>query len=225
MYLKSTKLLTAIIGVLIVVSCNKSENTTTDPDAENLNASASEINNVIRIDDSLAITQLIRDTHKWHLTTEGVADFDVYLVKPTDTMYGGIDAKAHQSRIASLKATGFFTNAFLDNYNKIAQTIDTVLKKGTTTYHVGELPPYGNDADPWTNTQDYPDNYWKKMKVFNLAYANETATCLWEFNDNTIDSKDFSYKCRLKKVNNSWKIDWLEGFDFKPFTEGLNIKY
>ena len=207
----------SVLFTIVMTSCNKTENKAEDTVLEELPAPTDEIENLHRIDDSLAINKLLIDLHRWHLKTETVPDFDVYLAKPTDTLYAGIDSKKHEKRVAALKATGFFTDEFIENYNKIASTIDTGLKKGTAVYAVGELPPYGNDADPWTNSQDYPDDYWKKIILYNLTYNNDIISSTWSFGDN-------KYDCRFKKVDGKWKVDWLDGFDYKSFTEGLLTK-
>lgn len=219
--MKSNTFFTAIIVTLLFVSCNKSENTVTES-KEELTVTANEINKVIKIEDSLAITQLLRDMHKWHMATIDATDFDVYLAKPTDSIWAGINTKKHEKRLEALRATNFFTDGFLNNYDKIAKTIDGELKSGNAIYPVGELPPYGNDAVPWTNSQDEPENYWTKMKVSNLAYSGDIVNFTWDFNDTkNLENNKELYRCKFKKVNEKWKIDWLQGFDYKPFTEGL----
>lgn len=213
MHLKLIITLAAIFGMASLVSCKKSESTVTESNDE-LTVPVDEINNVIRTDDSLAITQLLKDMYKWHAKDELTGDFDVYLAHPDDTIYAGIDQEAHSKRIKAIKSSDFFTDKFIDNYDKIASAIDTELKKGTAVYVVGEFPPYGNESDPWTHSQDSADDYWKIFTLTDIKYKGENVDCVWSW-------KDYAYSFKLIKENGTFKIDEMEGFNFKDFTSQL----
>jgi len=213
---------------MLLISCNESKKDSEQVTKalDSLSVPYDEIKNVIRVDDSLGITMVIRDMHKWYITTGAVNDFDVYNEKPTDTLWIGIDTKAHKKRMQQLKETNFFTGEFLFNYDKIAKTIDNELKSGRAKYVVGDLPPFGNDAVPWINAQDWPDSYWTMMEVKNIKYSGDYATFVWNFNDpDNSENNNYLYECRFKKINGGWKIDWMQGFDYEPFVKGLFEKY
>jgi len=78
-------------------------------------------------------------------------------------------------------------------------------------YYVGELPPYGNDANPWCDCQDNPDKYWEKIKIQNLIIKDNKATFNWTWGDG------FKYKVKAVKENNVWKISFLQGFNIQEF--------
>lgn len=212
MNIKQFLLIMPVISFLLLTSCNKTEKTTEANDE--LTAPLSEMEGVIRTNDSLEITELLKNMYKWHAKDELVGDFDTFLAHPDDTIYAGIDQQAHQKRIKTIKESNFFTDAFVKNYDNIAKTIDTELKKGNAKYYVGELPPFGNESDPWTHSQDSADDYWKIFSLSKITYTGDTIDCIWSW-------KDYAYSFTLKKVNGNLKIDRMEGFDHKAFTSGL----
>lgn len=160
--------------------------------------------------DSGELTMFIRDVYKWKEMKSSTYDF--YPISDNhDSMYIGIDWNQQAKRQNELKATGYFSKEFLDNYRNIAQTIDNKLKHGSYSWPVGELPPFGNDANPWCNCQDYPDDYWKMITVSKIETINGDASFVWTFNN-----KRF-YKVVATKIDGSWKIKYLDGFDYKKF--------
>jgi hypothetical protein len=117
-----------------------------------------------------------------------------------------------QKRETALDKTNFFTKCFLDNYQKIALHLDKELKQNKTKYIVGELPPYGNDANEWCNCQDYPSKIWKLLKIVALKITDNSATFKWTWGDN------YFYSIKAEKENNIWKIAELERFNIKDFS-------
>ena len=160
--------------------------------------------------DSADLRALVIKVLKWH-ETDTTMDFDPILQNPKDTIYTGIDWQAHKKRVAELDKTNFFTRSFLDNYQKIALHLDKELKQNKTKYIVGELQPYGNDANEWCNCQDYPVN-WKHIKILALKIKDNSATFKWTWGDN-----DF-YSIKARKEDNIWKIAEMERFNIKYFS-------
>jgi hypothetical protein len=161
--------------------------------------------------DTADLKALVVKLLKWHDTDKNL-DFEPALQNPKDTVYSGIDWTAHKKRVSELEKANIFTKDFLDNYQKIASHLDKELKQNKTKYIVGELPPYGNDANEWCNCQDYPSNIWKRLKVVALKINDNSATFKWTWGDN------FFYSLKAKKENNSWKISELERFNIKSFS-------
>ena len=103
---------------------------------------------------------------------------------------------------------------FLDNYNRIALTIDQELKSKSIEWLIGELPPFGNDANPWCNCQDYAtERYWEIITLQNIQSDGNSAAFDWTWGDGC------RYKVRAKKEHETWKIDYLQGFDFNEFVK------
>jgi len=161
--------------------------------------------------DSAELKALVVKLLQWH-ETDHTLDFDPLLKNPKDTIYSGIDWQAHKKRVAELEKTGFFTINFLNNYQNIALHLDKELKQNKTKYVVGELPPYGNDANEWCNCQDYPSNSFKHLKIVGLKINDNSATFKWTWGDGSF------YSVKAKKENNSWKIAELEQFNIKNFS-------
>lgn len=161
--------------------------------------------------DSADLKALIVKLLKWH-ETDTQPDFEPLLKNPKDTIYEGIDWQALKIRVADLKKTSLFTKSFLDNYLDIAFILNKELKQNKTKYIVGELPPFGNDANEWCNCQDYPSNIWKRLKIVGLKINGNSATFKWTWGDG------FFYSVKAKKENNIWKISELERFNIKYFS-------
>ena len=92
-------------------------------------------------------------------------------------------------------------------------------------WNINELPTFlfANDIDPWSLCQDVPydnPNPWNflEINVNNL----DKGEIVWKWGNLPpnidISWKDFSYKFRVAKENNKWKIRYMEGFDFKEST-------
>ena len=161
--------------------------------------------------DALELENLIKKLYKWSETKSSQEDFEPLLVKNTDSVYTGLDLKRHQKRLKELGNTHFFSEEFIRNYDKIAVTINEKMKDKSLVYYVGELPPYGNDANTWCDCQDNPDKYWEKIKIQNLIIKDNKATFNWTWGDG------FKYKVKAVKENNVWKISYLQGFNIQEF--------
>jgi hypothetical protein len=161
--------------------------------------------------DSADLKALVVKLLKWHETDQN-GDFEPLLKNPKDTIYTGIDWQAHKKRITELDRTNLFTKSFLDNYQKIALHLDKELKQNKTKYIVGELPPFGNDANEWCNCQDYPGNFWKHLNILALKMNDNSATFKWTWGDN------FFYSIKARKENNIWKIAEMERFTIENFS-------
>ncbi len=198
--MKSFRLTTLIFGLLLF-GCNQSDNKTAPTTSQTSS---------ILSDDKQNLEQLVRRLYEWHETKSSHNDFDPTADKQ-DSTYVGLDLKKHEERLAELKKTDFFADQFLDNYNKIALTIDEELKSKKLEWLVGELPPFGNDANPWCNCQDNPDNYWQTLTINKIMLDNKTAAFTWTWGGN------FEYKVKAIKENDNWKITYLQGFDLNEF--------
>jgi hypothetical protein len=76
--------------------------------------------------DSADLKALVVKLLKWHDTDKNL-DFEPLLKNPKDTIYSGMDWKAHKKRVAELEKTNFFSKDFIDNYQKIASHLDKEL--------------------------------------------------------------------------------------------------
>lgn len=163
------------------------------------------------VNDTLELEKLTKELYRWHETKSSQIDFPPLQTGKMDTTYSGIDLVQHKLRQNELKNTNLFAIQFLDNYNKIALKIDKDIRNKSLVYYVGELPPYGNDANPWCNCQDSPERYWEKIKIENIQIIDNNAIFNWTWGDN------FKYKIKAIKENGQWKILNLEGFEMNSF--------
>jgi hypothetical protein len=161
--------------------------------------------------DTTGLTYFVRNVYKWIETKSSKFDFEPTTGQGQDSLYIGIDWNKHKKRLKELEETNFFTTDFLNNYNRIAKTIDNELKTGKEKWFVGELESYGNDANPWCDCQDNPDNYWITMKILKVQRENNDIRFSWSWDNNP------HYTVIATKINNSWRIKYLQGFDYKEY--------
>lgn len=166
----------------------------------------------IRQQDQEDLLKLTRNLYNWHETKSSMHDFEP-INDDKDSAYIGLDLVQHKKRLTELKQTGFFASEFIDNYNNIAFSIDADLKKKKMEWLIGELPPFGNGANPWCNCQDNPENYWKTLTIKYFVFGDNMATYYWTWGN------DFEYKVIAIKADGEWKISYLEGFDVSDFVK------
>ncbi|MDR6969625.1 ribonuclease HI [Flavobacterium arsenatis] len=193
-----------ILLTVTLFSCKQSENKTESETI--ILAIPSKTTN-----DSLELQNLTRALYKWNETKSSQADFDPIQIEKTDSVYTKLDLDSHKKRLKELSETNLFSEQFIENYDKIALTIDEKMLNKTIVWNIGELPSFGFDANPWCNCQDNPDNYWEILTIKKLAIKENKASFVWTWGD------DFQYKTKAIKENNVWKIAYLEGFDFNEF--------
>ena len=192
--------LTIIAVGLIALSCNQSND-----------SKKTETTSVQVSDEKADLTKFIQKVYKWREDNSAI-DFIPTETNSQDSFYTSLDMDIHKKRFKILTDSDLFTESFLTNYNRIAIRIDKDLKDGSVKWETGDIPPFGNDADPWCNCQDTPvDNYWETLKVINIIQQDGITAFDWTWGDG------FKYKVKAKKDNGRWRIDNLQGFEFNDF--------
>ncbi|MBX9807750.1 MAG: hypothetical protein K2Q03_08700 [Sphingobacteriaceae bacterium] len=211
--MKRIKLITVIFGCLFF-GCNQVGIKTTKVTEEKVTTET---------DDKEQIQNLIRHVYNWH-ETQKPSEMDM-IIDEKDSTYIGYNLNQLKLNIEELKATNFFSNEFIDNYNKIYITLDKKLRNKELEWLVGDLPPFGNDANPWCNCQDVPYNQpnpWDFIEIKIINLDNNKGELIWKWGNLELNKaegwKEFTYKFRVVKESNEWKISYLEGFNFDKFT-------
>lgn len=195
--MKPIKLLT-LFSIFILFACTSADKTAVEEGKQVPASSNTDEENLLK---------LTRNLYDWHETNSSKSDFEP-ISDEQDSAYVGLDLEKHKKRLTELKKTGFFAADFLKNYDKIALSIDADLKNKKMEWLVGDMPPFGNDANPWCNCQDNPDNYWKTLTIKDLELDNNVATFNWTWGN------DFNYTIKAIKTGDEWKITYLQGFNF-----------
>jgi len=195
--MKQIKLLT-IFSIFILFACTTAVKTAVEEGKQVPASSNTDEENLLK---------LTRNLYDWHETKSSKSDFEP-ISDEQDSAYIGLDLEKHKKRLTELKKTGFFAEDFLKNYDKIALSIDADLKNKKMEWLVGDMPPFGIDANPWCNCQDNPDNYWKTLTIKDLELNNNVATFNWTW------GSDFNYTIKAIKTGDKWKITYLQGFNF-----------
>ena len=161
-----------------------------------------------RVADSVELTTLIRDIYKWYETDGPNPDF-YYVTK--DNFLTGMDWTKNKERFEKIEKTKFFDKAFVDNLNQIAKQIDGYIKNDTTKYETTLMPPWVSGANEWCKCQINPDKYWETMTISNLKDYGDSSTFKWTW------GHDYYYFIKAKRVDNKWRVSYLEGLDKKNF--------
>lgn len=159
--------------------------------------------------DKEKIEKLVKAVYFWH-ESEGSKNPD-FTFKGNDSMYTALDKDAIKNRIIELRSTKFFSEAFLLKYESLGNELDKDLQNGSIKYYVGETPPFSSNANPWTNTQDVPENYWEHITIDGLKINENSATFFWTWGNN------FQYEMEVKKEKGDWKIYSMQGFTQENF--------
>jgi hypothetical protein len=198
--MKYIKLTTLIFGLLLF-SCNQADTKTTSVTEEKASTS---------VDEKEQIQNLIRQVYKWHESRKP-SNNDM-ITDSKGSIYIGFNLDQLKLDIEELKTTNFFSTEFIDNYYKIFTTLDKKIRNKEIEWLVGDLPPFGDNVNPWCNCQDNPDKYWQTMTIDKITFESNVANFTWTWGDN------FQYKAKAIKLNDNWKISYLEGFNFDEFT-------
>ncbi|MDN3582360.1 hypothetical protein [Mucilaginibacter flavus] len=167
--------------------------------------------------DKNEIRLLIRQVLKW---TASKSVIDLHPVLSKNNICIGFDLKKHRQNLEKLRRSGFFADEFIDNYNKIIQTLDKKIKNHKfEKWDIRELPPFNfdNDASAWCLCQD--NLSWDNVDIEVVKLSSNAGALKWNWGklDSGTDPswKTFSYHFRVVKVANRWRVSYLEGFDYK----------
>lgn len=169
------------------------------------------------------IQNLIRQMLKW---SDSNASIDLLPTADKDGICVGFDFALLNQNLGKLRETGLFAEEFIENYKCIIESIDKKVKsKNYPEWNCRESLPaaYGFmvDASPWCSCQD--NLSWDIVQVEVVELDNDKGEMKWNWGK--LDSSyhhswtEFSYTFRVKKVNNKWKIAYLEGFDYAGCTK------
>lgn len=216
--MRNIKIVLLIIG-LILSACNKTEtksNLSTDKNLSSLES------------DKKQIQILIREVLNWSNSKKCI-DLIPVISDSKDSIYIGFDLVKHKKNLEQLKQTNLFAEEFVENYNQIILTLDNGLKNGHyDSWQINELPSFGfvNDVNPWCLCQDVP---YDKPNPYDFVEINivdsKKGEVEWKWGIQYLNGdsdnywKNFTYKFRVIRENDKWKISYLSGFDFNESTK------
>lgn len=171
---------------------------------------------------------LAKQVYKWkkNYRAERIADGEEYFYwrdfpykyeLPGDTIVIGIDWDIYNKNIEALQKADLFTDGFLSRYQTIATNLDTSIKKADIKYrsHWGGYLIWDLSAGMWDNSNDgigcFPDCI--QLDSLTLGKSIAKFSWFWKWDDSDYSSRRHYYKMAARKVEEKWKIDWMEGFD------------
>jgi len=204
--MKHYTLFIAILLGLFILSCSQAGN-------KNSSTKSDTITNIN--DDKEQIVNLVKQVLKWHENNGTFTGFDP-MFNPKDSVVIGMNLNTLKEELNKFTKSNLFDNEFIDNYKNIFLKIDKKIKSKEIQWHDGDMPPYGS-VDPWCSCQDYPyDNPWDKIEINFTNLDKESVILTWTWG-NSEWSKGFNYKVKAKKIDGTWKISYLQGFDINEF--------
>lgn len=198
---------TTLIFGLLLFGCNQSDNKTTYV--------TEEITSVLT-DDKEDIKNLIRQVFAWADSKKSINLVPV-LTDSKDSLYIGLDLDKHEQNLEKLRQTNLFATEFIENYNQIILTLDNGLRnENYEQWLVGDLPTFSfaNGWNPWCCAQS--DCLEESFQIEIIKIDNNVGELKYKREK---DSSWIDFIFRIKKENGTWKISYLQGFDFKVGTK------
>lgn len=169
-----------------------------------------------------AIETLIREVYVWHdkspTMVGAIADTE-------NNKYIALNLSDLDLAVEEIIGSDFFTDEFIDNFEKVHLAIDEKLKKNELEWFTGELPPFGSSANDWCNCQDVPfdePNPWTMIEIEKIKLTEDSGEFFWKWGGLGKNPgsgwKEFAYRFKVEKKNGTWKVSYLEGFEHKNFT-------
>lgn len=174
-------------------------------------------NSTINESDKEEIQKLIRQTLSWANSNKSIELLPAMPDK-NDSLYIGFDLDSLKLNLLKLKATNFFSQNFIENYQQIILTLDAKIKKKEfEDWEVGEMQTFSFsfDVNPWCQCQEIPENYpWSRVNINIIKLNKQNGELTWSWSNLDWPSDDFKYYFRVVKEDGKWKIDYLSGFDY-----------
>ena len=203
-----TPLLIIAAFVLILVSCQQGGTTHDQPaQAAAVDSPATSVPDPKS--DSIAVLDLLKKVYRWHAANQTkLPDFPV-LVK--DSFQTGLDYVAFDSTFRAIRGTGLFAEAFMENYKKIADSVNRRLTSAHPPLY-NEINFSYQDVDLWTASQeDYPD-LWDHFTITDFRSDGRAAASLqWSYHEKGFSS--VKYPVRFEKAGGQWRVAYMSLFD------------
>ena len=200
-------LITLLVG-LSLVACGQAENSDNPSEGDAMEDATN---------DKQQVEDLVKKVLKWHDENGTYVGFKP-LYNPSDDLVIGMDLNVLQNELDKFAKTNMFDKEFIENYGAIVKTIDDKIKSKEISFMDGDMPSYVG-ADPWCNCQDVPyENPWDKIEITFLNVDQENATLTWTWG-NSEWSKNFNYEVKAKKIEGTWKISYMQGFEINAFVQ------
>ena len=155
--------------------------------------------------DSLQAQRFIGQVLKWHFKPENAIDLVPVRSRMNDTLYSGIDLNVHADLMKKMITSQLFSEHFLDQYDASVKAIEDSLHAQTWTWVVGDIPEFEPDWDTWCSCQDYPDMYWKKIKIISCHKESDRMQIIWCF-----EGFDPVIYFLVKNTKGKWLLEEIE---------------
>jgi len=153
--------------------------------------------------------------YEWHETKYQNHGFPFQFNSPSDSLFTGIDWNEYNKDYEAFQKTNYFSDEFLARHRQIAMSIDSSVRQASAEWRNAKdgVPIWDVNADVWCNCQDHSDNYWERLVISDFKYNNETVSFNWIWGIEEGVDPPMKYKMRARKLNNTWKVSYMEGFD------------
>lgn len=163
------------------------------------------------VKDSLEIHELVRNMFEWSDEAVTVTDFEPDENALKNGHYSDLDEKFHRRVMRSMRRSGFFTKAFIRNYDSVWHTVRTHTRLGYHPWPVDDTPPWGLYR-PWCDCMESIPNFWYYVYTVEMKIIdNKRAYFFWTWGDDNYS------RARAEKSWGKWKISYLNGLDIRHY--------
>lgn len=203
------KLLLTSFFYFLIFGCNNENQEST-----NIESKSVIVDSINSNQDSIRVLDLIRKVMIWQDSKDRIEPLPL---KGNDSnICIGVDYEIQKENTNKLQVSNYFTKNFIQNYEKIINRIDEIIRNGEVEpFDIAEMAPFNfsTDASPWCNCQDNLD--WNKIEFKEFKLNQNTCEFKWHWKD----WKGHSYWVKATKENNVWRTDKMEGFDYNIATK------
>lgn len=162
--------------------------------------------------DKTAIETLVKDMYQWNEKYTNHYGFEPIA---KDGKIIGYNMDSHKLYLEELRKSGFFSEEFISNMDKIAKAQNELLSSGKIKWEEGDMSPFGGDLDVWCGCQDVPaDDAYSKITLHFDELKESSAKFYWNWESFGKDWADQRYHMRAVKEDGKWKIDYMQGWDY-----------
>ncbi len=195
-----------IIALLSLTACKKSE------DVKDSKVVTTTINEKALTNDRKTIEDLVRDMYIWNEKRDYKHEFEP-VIKNGKAV--GYNLDSHKIFLKELLDSGFFSQEFIANIDKVFQEQNKLLTNGKVQWREGEMGPFQGDANVWCGCQDEPaEDAYNKLTLHFENLDNNSAKFYWNWEGYGDDWAAKQYYMRAVKEDGKWKIAYMQGWDY-----------
>jgi hypothetical protein len=157
------------------------------------------------------IVERIKEMYRWRISTETDREWP-FQFHPSDSVCSGLEEGSFRAQMESYRKSGFFTESFLENYQRMARCLEQKTTTGQLRMRISDPEPF-SQGTPWFASVFLPTDNPVEEMVFRFdAITQDHASLGWIWGFYT-HARSRPYNMEVIRQNGVWKINYMEGFD------------